>query len=247
MEFDPGPSPEFAALFENLPDHTRWPDRFRLNWGPIYYRGRTDGSARVLVVGQDAASEEDVARRCFVGSAGRRLQGFLSKAGLTRSYVIINAFTFSVFGQFDRELREISEDPEMVAYRNALFDLAANGNLEAVVAFGRAAHHAVDQWPGAAGLFVAKPNHPSARPAKKLLANWAEWLPRVRDAVTPDDDGDPSSPNYGDAFGDEEQPPIPRCDLPFGMPAWFGSKNLKTARRDGTDVIRWKTPANSVG
>lgn len=247
MKFDSGPPQDLASLFETLPDHRQWPDRFRLEWGPIYYRGRTDGSAKVLVIGQDASSEEDIARRCFVGNAGRRVQGFLDKAGITQSYAMVNAFAFSIYGQFDAQLREISENPAMLAYRNAVFDYFNQGNLEAVIAFGRAAQHAVDHWPGAAGLFVARPFHPSARPVSTLLDDWRFWLPQVRTAVTAEPGSNVLSPNYGTSFRADERPPIPRNDLPFGMPSWFGKRYLKTTRRDGGDTIKWKAPVDSVG
>jgi hypothetical protein len=247
IEFDAGPPPALAAIFETLPDHAPFASRFRLGWGPKFYRGRTDGSARVLVVGQDAASEEDIARRNFVGDAGRRAQGFLAKAGLTRSYVMINTFAFSVRGQFDDELRQISASPAMVAYRSAVFDFLDPGPFECIVAFGNAAHHAVSLWPGATASFVAKPQHPSARDTAALLGSWRFWLPKVRQHVTPDPDGDQSAPNYGTAFRADERPPIPRRDLPFGMPRWFGDKLLKTTTRRTLDTIEWKAPAGAVG
>jgi uracil-DNA glycosylase len=52
---------------------------FRAEWGPIFHRGRLDGTARVLVIGQDPAASEDVTRRILVGEAGHRLQGLLAK------------------------------------------------------------------------------------------------------------------------------------------------------------------------
>jgi hypothetical protein len=247
MEFDSGPPQALATIFETAPDHRPWDDRFRLEWGPIFYRGRTDGTARVLVVGQDAASEEDVARRVLVGSSGRRVQGFLEKVGITRSYVMVNAFLYSVTGQFDDELRAISEDPAYLAYRNAVFDHLAAPGLEAVVAFGAAAHHAVSAWPGGSGLFVARPLHPSFRDTEGLLASWRYWVPRVRTNVTPDPDGSQAAPNYGNSFRTSELPPIPARDLPFAMPAWFGRKRLKTTTRDGLRTIRWTAPPGEVG
>ena len=63
------------------------------NGGPIFHRGRLDGSARVLVIGQDPAASENVVRRILVGTAGKRFQGFLSKLGVTRSYVMITRFS----------------------------------------------------------------------------------------------------------------------------------------------------------
>lgn len=67
--------------------------------GPLFHRGRLDGSARVLVVGQDPAQHESVTRRILVGAAGQRTQGFLARLGIDSSYVMVNAFLCSVFGQ----------------------------------------------------------------------------------------------------------------------------------------------------
>jgi hypothetical protein len=80
-EFDPGPTGAFATHWDNRPSYNSVKARFRMNWGPIYYRGRLDGSAKVIVIGQDPAADENVARRILVGSAGQRVQGFLRKMG----------------------------------------------------------------------------------------------------------------------------------------------------------------------
>jgi hypothetical protein len=34
-----------------------------MEWGPILHRGRLDGTARILVIGQDPAQHETVVRR----------------------------------------------------------------------------------------------------------------------------------------------------------------------------------------
>ena len=55
--FDAGAvSPPFAALCSEYPEEDVYPaDQFRTEWGPVFHRGRLDGSARILVIGQDAA------------------------------------------------------------------------------------------------------------------------------------------------------------------------------------------------
>jgi uracil-DNA glycosylase len=79
LEWDPGPAPSISAIFAQAPleAYQTNAQRFRLPWGPIYYRGRLDGTARLLIVGQDPAADENVARRILVGDAGQRVQGFL--------------------------------------------------------------------------------------------------------------------------------------------------------------------------
>ena len=103
MEWDPGPPPAIKTIFEQAPlkEYKNKRNRFRLEWGPMYYRGRLDGSAKLIVIGQDPAADENVARRILVGDAGQRVQGFLSKLGITRSYVMVNSVLYSIFGQFD--------------------------------------------------------------------------------------------------------------------------------------------------
>jgi hypothetical protein len=84
-EFDPGPPREFAEVFTRVPDYAPYEEHFWYDWGPVFYRGRLDGSARVLCVASDPGPTERVAMRTLVGDAGQRVQGFLAKIGLTRS------------------------------------------------------------------------------------------------------------------------------------------------------------------
>ena len=55
-ESDHGPPAQLAANFENVPDPPE-PDDFWFDWGPIFYRGRLDGSARVLCIAFDPGCE----------------------------------------------------------------------------------------------------------------------------------------------------------------------------------------------
>ncbi len=73
-EFDPGYADEpFRSLCVEYPGGETYPPAdFRVEWGPVFHRGRLDGSARVLVLGQDPAQHETVARRILVGAAGQR-------------------------------------------------------------------------------------------------------------------------------------------------------------------------------
>ena len=100
-EFDPGYAGEpFRGLVEEAPGADAYPsDAFRVEWGPIFHRGRLDGSARILVIGQDPAAHEAIARRILVGEAGQRVQAFLGLLGVVRSYVMVNTLLYSVYGR----------------------------------------------------------------------------------------------------------------------------------------------------
>ena len=70
--FDRGYTGPYRALCENYPGaETYPPDSFRTEWGPVFHRGRLDGSARVLVIGQDPAQHETIARRILSTLSGR--------------------------------------------------------------------------------------------------------------------------------------------------------------------------------
>lgn len=74
QDFDPGYGTEpFATLATSFPANAsdEYPAAdFRTEWGPIFHRGRLDGSARILAIGQDPGSTENVLRRILVGEAG---------------------------------------------------------------------------------------------------------------------------------------------------------------------------------
>jgi hypothetical protein len=61
--FDPGYGAEpFRSLCLECPGADVYPPQdFRVEWDPIFHRGRLDGTARALVIGQDPAAAEDCA------------------------------------------------------------------------------------------------------------------------------------------------------------------------------------------
>ena len=131
--FDTGPTGTFRTLCRNYPDDTvyKGSDGFRSLWGPIFYRGRANGTARLLVIGQDPAQTEAVTRRILCGNAGRRAQGFVEKLGFTKSYLMINAFAYAIYNQ---TMALHLNDAGIQAYRHQWLEAAfAPGKIEAVV------------------------------------------------------------------------------------------------------------------
>src|SRR6188768_3151050 len=147
LPFDRGYVDEpFASLVAECPGAEVYPpEHFRIEWGPIFHRGRLDGSAKVVVIGQDPGAHETFVRRILVGEAGQRLQGFLARLGITRSYVLVNTFVYSVYGQ-GGGARHV-DDPGIVAYRNRWLDaVARRDRLQAIVSLGQLADHAYQAW-----------------------------------------------------------------------------------------------------
>ena len=221
-EFDSGPTASFARIFGAVPDYSPFKEHFWFDWGPVFYRGRLNGTARLLCIASDPGPTERIACRTLVGDAGQRVQGFLTKLGLTQSYLCLNAFAYALFPSHGGSAPAILQDPAQLAWRNGLFDRAKRSNVQALVAFGQNAQNAVDLWPGSATLPVFKVPHPSSHDAQGLVDAWRAAIPELRAVVTPDPDGDPTVPNYGPTFTEDDYAPIPKADLPFGLPAWFG-------------------------
>jgi hypothetical protein len=128
----------------------------------------------------------------------------------------------------------------MATWRNQVFDALKTPSLQAVVAYGTFAQQAVDLWPGRTGLTVANVPHPSSRDAATLLNEWRAKIGQLRAVVTPDADGDATGPNYGTSFRNADYAPIPRRDLPFGVPPWLGDDTWgrTTSPRHNNSVSR---------
>jgi hypothetical protein len=246
--FDPGYVEEpFSSLVAGYPGAIAYPGAgFRLEWGPVFHRGRLDGTARVLVIGQDPAQHETIARRILVGEAGHRLQGFLFKLGIDRSYVMVNTFLYSVFGTASKN----AELTRIATYRHKWLDaIFAHEPIEAVVALGGLADKAWQKWAATPAGQAVSPaykhiTHPTAPESAagrkqgdhaqliaKMLANWNEGLQALAPAIAHPDKKRPLV-LYGTAFADGEKKPIPMDDLPAGSPEWMAT-NDGWADRDG--------------
>lgn len=233
--FDAGPDRQFAAVFAAVPEP---PDRgsFWGDWGPVFYRGRLDGSARILCIASDPGATERIAMRTLVGNAGQRVQGFLGKLGLTRSYLCVNAFPYALLPSRSEHAPQMLADPVQRDWRNRLYDLAARAPLEAIVAFGANAQEAVRLWSTRPDVPLAEIPHPTSHDEHRLLTQWAGAIDELRGIVTPDPDGDPSGPNYGASFSESDYRPIPRTDLPFGIPWFLGDDAWARTRQPPLDA-----------
>ncbi len=252
QQFCPGPPPDYAYRFHVAPDlGALHPNDFRPEFGPVFYRGRLDGTARVLVVGQDPSTDEQLANRTFVGFSGQRLQGLLTKIGLTRSYLIVNTLHLGVKGTFSTNpnLDVISQSPAVRDWRNRLFDhIVATNPIEAIITVGSPARRAVrDLWPGVAAFTTAPSRvvsvwHPAAPEGPALFNSWNNGLGLLTGLVTPDNASLVDATPYGPTWTAGDLVDIPRRDLPFGTPRWHGSGGSTRSQRNGAKQIVWTSP-----
>ena len=246
--FDPGPVGEpFASLVDAYPGPEAYPpDSFRVEWGPIFHRGRLDGSARLLVIGQDPAQSEAIVRRILVGEAGHRAQGLMAKLGFNRSYLMINTFLYSVYGQTGGDRHK--NDQPIVDYRNRWLQAIFGANqIEAVLALGALADDAWQKWkqtPAGEGFspayqHVTHPTEPESasggNPAKfraaiaAMLQNWNRALAALHPLIKNPDTPTALVP-YGQDFAPGERVEIPEFDVPAGVPDWMRSPHAWAKR-----------------
>ena len=253
-DFDPGPPKAVAQHFEELPSFAAERKRFWYDWGPIFYRGRLNGSAKLLCIASDPGPTERIAGRTLVGDAGQRVQGFLTKLGLTRGYVLVNAFPYALRPSWAIGSVHLLSQPEHLTWRNRLLDLVTGPGLEGIVAFGLQARTALDLWADAPDVPTHRVAHPSSREPARLLTEWRDAVESLRGVVTPDDGGDNTGANYGATFDESDYSRIPPGDLPYGLPAWFGDdawgrtaqpKHNNSVRRPDEDPLHtlvWQAP-----
>jgi len=251
-QFDPGPPAAFATLFDACPPPTAFRQHFWFDWGPVFYRGRLDGSARVLAIASDPGATERVAGRTLVGVAGQRVQGFLAKIGLDRSYVLTNAFSYSFIPSHGSSARTVLRDSHQMLWRNRLYDALAGPNLQAIVVFGALAAYAVDRWPTAPPVPIHRLPHPTSHSETKLVDTWRAAVTQLRGQVTPDAGAPTNLPNYGASLGEADYAVIPRRDLPFGVPPFVGDDAWVRATgghgsvsRPDEHTIEWLAPKSS--
>lgn len=242
---DPGPSLAWASIFATAPlaAYANVPGApFHTRFGPVFYRGRLDGKARVLVVGQDPSTDETLAGRILVGQAGQITQGFLAKLGLTRSYLMLNTFLYGV--QSGAITPALTNNPDIQGFRNKLFDKAkASNQLSAVLAFGTKAQASVAAWPGKGGLQVINLTHPTS--PSGVAASWNSKLADALAAVSPDAGGTVDPTPFDTAAPSMPTADIPRFDLPFGTPSWLGTGGRTSSQRVSgafETEIRWTAP-----
>lgn len=254
IEFDKGPPHAFARIFAECPDYGPLKPHFWYDWGPVFYRGRLDGSARVICLASDPGATERIAGRTLVGDAGQRVQGFLAKTGLTRSYLCLNAFSYALIPSQSDQGQAVLDEPAQRAWRNRLLDRAHRPAVQAIVAFGVQARKMADLWPGAGGTPVIEVPHPSSRDEGELLRRWRAAVARLRELVTADADAVVDLPNYGRSFRESDYAAIPRRDLPFGAPAFLGNDawgraqqpprrtSVKRPQPDDRHTLIWSAP-----
>ena len=273
-EHDPGPSGSsgWVELFAATPNYrglgraVLGREAFRWHHGPMFFRGRLDGSARVLVVGQEGAQDESLSHRSFTGGTGARMQYLLRFLGFDRSYLFLNSFVYPIFGQYTPDLRPLAQDPRspIAAHRNRIFDKAVvDGDVRLVIAVGRAAKESVASWIESHGgtaqpeslptaflgslpgrvrvLGVLHPGSAATGGTGAIKADFARAVKQVGDWLQTDPTwlpADPGVPRDLSAPLRYSSLAIPFRDFPFGTCPRLGRGGTSSNRSDNQRGIR---------
>jgi uracil-DNA glycosylase len=273
-EHDPGPTTAsgWAALFADTPNYrglgraVLGREAFRWHHGPMFFRGRLDGSAKVVLVGQEGAQDESLSHRSFTGGTGARMQHFLRHIGLDRSYLFLNSFVYPIFGQYSDMLRRIAQDlrSPITQHRNRILDKAVvDGDVRLVVAVGRAAKESIATWVRAHGgsadpnqlhdatlgslpsrvrlVGVVHPGSASGGSTGAIRADFQRACNVIRDRVDADPGWlptDPGVPRNLDAAYQYRSAAIPHRDFPFGTCPRLGRGGTSSNRSDNQRGIR---------
>jgi len=273
-EHDPGPSAAsgWADLFAETPNYRGLAhavlggDGFRWHHGPMFFRGRLDGSARVVIVGQEGAQDESLAHRSFTGGTGARMQHFLRTLGLDRSYLFLNSFVYPIFGQYGQHLRPLAQDPvsPIAAHRTRILDKAVvGGDVRLVVAVGLAAKESVVSWVKAHGgtaspgslhtaslgdlparvrvIGVVHPGSASGGSTTPIKQDFQRAIDQIRTWLTADPAWLPVDPGMTRDLAAPyayRSHAIPFRDFPFGTCPRLGRGGTSSNRSDGQRAIR---------
>ena len=165
---------------------------------------------------------ERVVGRTLVGDAGQRVQGFLGKLGLTRSYVLVNAFPVAVHpGKVSKALPLLA-DEDQLRWRNRFYDLVTGPSWRRSSPSAATPRGAgpVGQQAGRADVQGAAPVQPDD---DCCCEQWRTAIPDLRAVVTPDRDG----------VADRPQLRRRRSRSPTTQPIPAGGPALRAARVDG--------------
>lgn len=273
-EHDPGPTTAsgWAALFAATPNYrglgraVLGREAFRWHHGPMFFRGRLDGSAKVVLVGQEGAQDESLSHRSFTGGTGARMQHLLRHIGLDRSYLFLNSFVYPIFGQYTDELRPLAQDPRspIVTQRHRILDKAIlDGDARLVIAVGNAAKESIATWVQAHGgsadpdhldnatlgsppsrlhlVGVVHPGSAAGGSTSAIKADFQRACNLIKGWLDADPGwlpADPGVPRNLDAAYQYKSAAIPYRDFPFGTCPRLGRGGTSSNRSDAQRGIR---------
>ena len=172
----------------------------------------------------------------------------MAKLGVTRSYLLVNTFLYSIYGQAAGE--QHVDDAGIVDYRNAWLDaIFAHNDIDAVLALGHLADHSWHAWGKGGSVPYRHVTHPTQPESSSggdpgrlrgaiaaMLENWNAAL----EALHPLAHADVAAAlvPYGTTFAAGDRVEIPEGDVPPGLPDWMRSPHSWADRVGSTPAAK---------
>jgi hypothetical protein len=239
-DYDPGPPAALAALLQGGDPAFPWPDFTTLGlpghpsfgFGPIY-RGRLTKPS-ILVLADQASSDDLFTGRALTGDAGQRLQAFLAGAGLTKRYAVVRCLPVDSLAESATTVQTAVDDTKVRALHA---EIIRRSQPKVILAVGAAATRLVTNVAPAGTPVVTM----TAWTASGALADWRRALNDLK-ALTYTKDKTASFAYDGGRVQ------IPRIDLPYGTLRWQASSGDRvgqatTSSHPSPDYFKISLPA----
>lgn len=235
--FDPGPGTEWATLLMGGEAGLEWPDFNELgvttdiSFGRgALYRGRFN-EARILIVADQESHDDMFTGRALSGDGGQKVQHFLKKLGITKSYLIIRTLPVNTLDLNDEKVVKIANHPQVLKIQKEileriLFSSRQNTPTELILTFGPHAKSTVEKI-DTRDLPVFNLKSPSEPTAYK---NWNKILKTISKIKYTTD----IKPNFREPYDKhrfkETRLEINRYDLPIQTKRWVGTSGSLATR-----------------
>ncbi|MFT5430486.1 MAG: hypothetical protein ACI9OJ_001161, partial [Myxococcota bacterium] len=242
---DPGPSEDWVNFFATTPSQATIEGDAGVdtnndfNLRPLWYRGNLNGSPWLLVIAQDYGTDQLIAGRALVGDDGQKINHLLKNVGAGTDYVMLNAYPYAINNSVsDFDALNLAQSLTLSAYRQQLLEkLLAEHDFQMVITFGEMAEAAFlpvqNQFVGEV-LNLAHPREASA------ALNWNGALTSLSALSDVFEFDGPFMP-YSLSAWPNTRTMIPREDLPWGKPMWFGTSGDLSQQPDRSWVF-WNAP-----
>lgn len=194
----------------------------------LMYRGRLD-QARVLVIADPLSGDDLISRRALTGDTGQKLQSFLTAMGITQSYAIIQSAPLDTMGLSESKRQERLGEPYGMRLRRALFDkILRESKPEIVLTIGPVSQLVWDQLKDKTKAYALAPSD-----QKDHVELWNQLLQTLSKRSYHRDSAATFSYSGRNTT-------IPRQDLPFHTPWWFGSGGNRVVYKYAKGVMRYQ-------
>jgi hypothetical protein len=186
----------------------------------VWYRGRINGGSKILVVGQNTGIDNVIGGRTMVGDDGQHLAHLLQNVGAGTDYVVVTAYPYIVTQGED--VAKLAMTPSLAKFRaEVIGKIVKTNGVKAVITMGALGKDAFAKAEtGFSGPVIEIPEIGEAQAHVK----WNAAIDRLKNEASKIGlKGGQFVPYASAEQFKVTRRAIPREDLPYGKPMWFGT------------------------